>query len=152
MAVPTLHKIAAGYWKISLWLLCALSLAGVLILRQMGELTSVQCIVIAVVFHLLAAVFYGQMWLRVAKNAPMTLPRFYMAASALRLFAAAATVLIYCVIARNDAQQIKMFAIIFMVYYVVMLIFDAVYFIRKVKSVVTAGKDNEGDVAAEPRA
>lgn len=129
-----LKKTAATYWQVSLWILCALSLVSVLVLRQMNLMEGVTAVVVAVMFNLLVAVVYGQCWLKTVQKIPMILPKFYLVASALRLFAAAATMLIYCVILRSDAQQLKIAAIIFLVFYIVMLVFETVYFVRKSKT------------------
>ncbi len=140
----TLKKIAATYWKLSLWLLCGLSLICILLLRQLDMLDNVSSVVIAVIFNLLVSVAYGQCWLRVALKTPMFLPKFYIIASALRLFAAAAVVLIDCVIQRAHVEQVKAFAIIFLSYYILMLSFETLYFVRKTKTInLQAPNDKE---------
>ncbi len=138
-----LKKIAATYWKLTLWLLCALTLVGILALRQIGQLQCMDAIVVAVMFSLIAALAYGQCWLKIAQRAPQQLPKFYIAASALRLLAAAATVLIYCVAQRQHTEQIKLFAIVFLAYYIVMLVSETLYFARKTRQLNQPTNENQ---------
>ena len=140
-----LKKTAATYWKVSLWLLCALSLITILILRETDRMSGLTAVVVAVIFNLLVAVVYGQCWLKTAQKSPMMLPKFYLVASALRLFAAAATMLIYCVVLRSHTQDLKTAAIIFLVFYIVMLIFETLFFVRKTKTLNIFPPTNENN-------
>lgn len=82
------------------------------------------------VFHLVCSLAYVLGWQAIARRSPTTVPKYFLATSALRLMAAAAVMLVYCVVNRGDIESIKWFAIVFMVFYLVMLTFDAIFFAK----------------------
>ena len=57
-----------------------------------------------------------------------TLAKLFLASSVFRLFMAAAAMLVFCVVKRDDLSAIKWFAVVFIVFYIVTLAFDALYF------------------------
>ena len=62
------------------------------------------------------------------KNKVGTLAKLFLASSIFRLFMAAAAMLVYCVMMRDNLYAIKWFAIVFIVFYLVTLFFDALFF------------------------
>lgn len=56
------------------------------------------------------------------------LAKLYLATSVFRLVAAAAAVLAFCVVKRDDIGAIRWFVIIFIGFYLVTLLFDALFF------------------------
>ena len=89
---------------------------------------------ISAVFHLVCSLIYVYGWQAIARRAPESMPKYYLAGSAFRLMAAAIVLLVYCVVERHDIQTIKWFAIVFIVYYIVTLVFDAVFFAKVSKN------------------
>ncbi len=57
-----------------------------------------------------------------------TLAKLFLASSVFRLFMAAAAMLVFCVAKRDDLSAIKWFAVVFIVFYLVTLVFDALFF------------------------
>ena len=57
-----------------------------------------------------------------------TLAKLFLASSVFRLFMAAAAMLVFCVVKRDDLSAIKWFAVVFIVFYIVTLAFDALFF------------------------
>lgn len=57
-----------------------------------------------------------------------TLAKLFLASSVFRLFMAAAAMLVYCVVMRDNLSAIKWFAVVFIVFYLVTLVFDALFF------------------------
>ncbi len=57
-----------------------------------------------------------------------TLAKLFLASSIFRLFMAAAAMLVFCVVKRDDLSAIKWFAAVFIVFYLVTLVFDALFF------------------------
>lgn len=110
------------------WTLSGLTLAVLLTMQLTGKMSLLNPILISVVFSLFSGIVYIQGWKFLARQSPETLPKYYLAGSAFRLMAAAMVMLAYCVVLRHDISAIKWFAIVFIVYYVVMLIFDALFF------------------------
>jgi len=130
----TIQKTTSLYNKVMLWTLSGLSLVLLLMIQLTGMIHLVNHLVIAVVFSLVCGTAYIQGWRLVARRSPELLPKYYLAGSAFRLMAAAVVVLVYCVFNRHDVTAIKWFSIVFIVYYVVMLIFDAVFFAKVSKN------------------
>ncbi|MBQ8487495.1 MAG: hypothetical protein IJ533_07605 [Prevotella sp.] len=56
------------------------------------------------------------------------LAKLFLASSVFRLFMAAAAMLVFCVVKRDDLSAIKWFALVFIVFYIVTLAFDALFF------------------------
>ena len=54
--------------------------------------------------------------------------KLFLASSVFRLFMAAAAMLVFCVVKRDDLSAIKWFALVFIVFYIVTLAFDALFF------------------------
>lgn len=82
------------------------------------------------VFHLVCSLAYVLGWQAIVRRSPTTVPKYFLAASALRLMAAAAVMLVFCVVNRGDIAAIRGFAIVFMVFYLVILTFDAIFFAK----------------------
>jgi len=57
-----------------------------------------------------------------------TLAKLFLASTIFRLFVAAAAMLVFCVVKRDDLSAIKWFAVVFIVFYLVTLVFDAIFF------------------------
>ena len=57
-----------------------------------------------------------------------TLAKLFLASTVFRLFVAAAAMLVFCVVKRDDLSAIKWFAVVFIVFYLVTLVFDAIFF------------------------
>lgn len=117
------------YCKYSLWLVAAAALITLLIMNvcEIGGLISF--LVICIVYTLIANGAYGVAWKGVAKSSSSVLTKFYLAASALRMLTAVLVVVAFCLL-NNDATQIRNFVILFSSFYVVMLIFDGIFFAR----------------------
>ena len=64
----------------------------------------------------------------VAKSSPANLAKFYLAALVLKLMAGTLVFLIYVLVC--DKQNILGFTAIFALFYVVLLVFDCIYFAR----------------------
>jgi len=85
---------------------------------------------ISALFHIICSIAYIGGWLALARRSPQTLPKYYLAGSAFRLMAAAAVLLVFCVVKRDDPEAIKWFFIVFIIFYLVMLVFDAIFFVK----------------------
>ena len=125
----SLRQCARRYFRYSLWLIAAVTLVALLAANIMYSQELIVPVVVSAFFSLATSMAYGVAWRSVARSAPKTLTRFYLAAPALRMMAAALVLVVYCVAVR-EAAHIRLFAIVFFVFYIVTLIFDSVYFAR----------------------
>jgi hypothetical protein len=57
-----------------------------------------------------------------------TQAKLFLASSVFRLFMAAAAMLAFCVVMRDNLPAIKWFAIIFIAFYLITLVFDALFY------------------------
>ena len=121
-------RTAALYNKVSTAIVVAMTLVALLLGIAPTALA------VAAVFHLLCSLAYGAAWKAVARRSPEALPKLHLSASAFRLMAAAGVLLVYCALNRHAVEGIKTFAIVFIVYYIVMLLFDAVFFAKVSKN------------------
>lgn len=128
-----IKQIANLYKQISLWLTAGLALAVLFACRISASSDSitprvVSPLIVTAIFSLIASTVYGEAWKAVAKSSPNSLAKFYLAASALKMMAAALVFLIYAVVA--DKSEIIGFTVIFAAFYVALLVFDCIYFAR----------------------
>ncbi len=107
-------------------------LMGTWLLYSMPFVVGAVCV--AVVFQLVACIAYGLVWKKVYAVSPASLPTLYLAASAFRMFAGIATVLVYCFLS-GEKVAIRFFVIIFIVYYFVILAYDTWYFVKAEKKI-----------------
>lgn len=134
VSVTNIDRTVALYNKVSLWIICAMTLVGLLVMQVSGWMSLLSVLIVSSVFHLVCSFSYGQAWKVVARRSLETLPKLYLASSALRLMAAAIVMLAWCVVNRADIESIKWFAAVFIIYYVVMLVFDAIFFAKVSKN------------------
>lgn len=129
-----IERTAGQYNKVSLWVMAALTILGLMVSQIEGCEPIIIPIVISALFSILCAKAYITGWKAIARRSPETLSKYYLAASAFRLMTAAVVLLIYCVVERTDITAIKYFAVVFIVYYIVMLILDALFFAKVSKT------------------
>ncbi len=83
-------------------------------------------------FQLIFILAYGMAWDKVANTSPKNLPVLYVSASGLRLLFAAAFLVVY-MFADRATGNLPLFAIIFVAYYIIILIYDTTYFVSAEK-------------------
>ena len=123
------------YLRQSICLIAGLSLLMLLYVNIWGDVDLMTMpICISAVFQLVACIAYALVWKWVMATSPGSMPTLYMAASALRMFAAVVIVMVFCFLASSHAS-ILCFVVIFLIYYFVILIFDTWYFVRIEKKI-----------------
>ena len=133
MRLQTIRQANIKYKQISLWLTALMALA-ILFACRISALCSdilpqvVNPLVVSVLFSLVASTAYGEAWKAVAKSSPANLAKFYMAALVIKMVAGTLVFLIYVLVC--DKQNILGFTAIFALFYVVLLVFDCIYFAR----------------------
>lgn len=123
------RTIAKKYYQRGLWVTFGLTLI-MLIAAQVGRHTEwVSAIVAAALFSLLTTIAYALSWRQVASKSQGSLGKFYIAASAIRMMTAFIVVLIF-VLTAGSKSAAMVFAVVFVIFYIVMLVFDTVYFAK----------------------
>lgn len=133
LRLQTIRQASIRYKQISLWLTAAVALAVLFACRLSAQCDDmiaqvVNPLVVSAIFSLVASTAYGEAWKAVAKSSPTNLAKFYMAALVLKLMAGTLVFLIYVLVC--DRQNILGFTAIFALFYVVLLVFDCIYFAR----------------------
>ena len=125
-----MRKAAVTYIIQSLTIIAVMTVLALLSAGVWGSLSMIGVpLAVAAGFQVFASLTYG-----LASSSSASLPTFYLAASGLRMIAGIATVLIYLFLA-DDEMQIRFFVFLFLVYYLVLLIYDTLYFVRVEKKI-----------------
>ena len=129
----TIRQASIRYKQISLWLTAAVALAVLFACRLSAQCDDmiaqvVNPLVVSAIFSLVASTAYGEAWKAIAKSSPANLAKFYLAALGLKLMAGTLVFLIYVLVCGK--QNILGFTVIFALFYVVLLVFDCIYFAR----------------------
>lgn len=133
LRLQTIRQASIRYKQISLWLTAAVALAVLFVCRLSAQCDDmiaqvVNPLVVSAIFSLVASTAYGEAWKAVAKLSPANLAKFYMAALVIKMVAGTLVFLIYVLVC--DKQNILGFTAIFALFYVVLLVFDCIYFAR----------------------
>ena len=133
LRLQTIRQASIRYKQISLWLTAAVALAVLFACRLSAQCDDmiaqvVNPLVVSAIFSLVASTAYGEAWKAVAKSSPANLAKFYMAALVIKMVAGTLGFLIYVLVC--DKQNILGFTAIFALFYVVLLVFDCIYFAR----------------------
>lgn len=127
---------AKKYKQISLWITtgltiailmyCSVSYAGAEIMTDV-----IKTLVVSALFSLIASTAYGEAWKGVAMRSPINLTKFYLVASALKMMFGIVAFLIGVLVV--EKAHIVGYALIFMLFYIILLAFDCIYFARTEK-------------------
>ena len=131
----------AKYFRQSILLVAALFLLTLLGVRVYGNEDMLMPLVVCTLFQLLASMAYGLLWKTSLSSEQEQengnqLSRGYkfLVASGVRMFAAVVTVMAFCFLV-DDKSLIKFFAVVFLVFYFIMLIYDTAFFVGVEKKI-----------------
>ena len=133
MRLQLIKQIGLGYKQKSLWLIAGLALVILFACRISAMCDQiipqvVTPLAVSAIFSIVASTATIEGWCAVAKSSPSTLAKYYLAASVIKMLAAAIVFLIYVVCCNRS--NIIGFTVIFALFYVMLLIFDCLYFVR----------------------
>lgn len=92
-------------------------------------------IAITLLLHALLTICSLVVWNKVLKDRPQALPRLFFLTTIVRLLASVALFLVALMMIRHDTAQVKMFTLIFIAAYLLLLIFDTAYFCHSSKTI-----------------
>lgn len=127
------NKVYKKYYKNNLWIIVGLFLIGLLGVQLTQQTAYINVLTICAVYSLITSSIYGGAWKAIASQSPAVLNNFYLAASGFRMLLAFLTVLIYAMVVKERTMVIG-FAVVFMIFYLVLLAFDTVYFYKVEKN------------------
>ena len=133
MRLQYIRQVDIKYKQISLWLTAGVALAILFACRLSAQCEDiiaqvVNPLIVSALFSLVASTAYSEAWKAIAKSSPANLVKFYLAALVVKLMAGILVFLIYVLVC--DKQNILGFTAIFALFYIVLLVFDFVYFTR----------------------
>ena len=110
MDINLIDNTSRRYCKYGIWLTSALTFAVIIAISvNWLDISLVSALAVSALYSIIVNLAYGSLWKRIAKSAPGTMAKFYLAASALRLITAALVVIVFCVINRSDKELIRNF-------------------------------------------
>lgn len=127
------NKVYKKYYKNNLWIIAGLFLIGLLGVQLTQQTAYINVLTICAVYSLITSSIYGGAWKAIASQSPAVLNNFYLAASGFRMLLAFLTVLVYAMVVKERTMIIG-FAVVFMIFYLVLLAFDTVYFYKVEKN------------------
>lgn len=126
--LDTVKRIASLYNKVALWIIASLTILALLAEQIVQKEVFTLSIVFSAVYFLVVLMLNGLCWSKAARRSGNSLTRFYFASSAVRMLLAFVVVLVVYFILRSNKTQTIGFALIFSTYYVLLLIFDCIFF------------------------
>ena len=73
-------------------------------------------------------------WNNVRKSAPQVLTKTFFVIMMIRLFASMVVFALAVYLMHDNASDVKLYAIVFIVLYIALLVFDTLYFLHTIKS------------------
>ena len=125
--IDNIDKMFRQYTKLSLWVNAGITLLGLLITQAVVRMAFINILAICSVYTLPISYLYGISWKYIARHSPNVLAKFYIGAPAIRMVLAFCLILLYG-LATKKRDTILSFTVVFIVYYIAMLFFDAFYF------------------------
>ena len=127
------NKVYKKYYKNNLWIIAGLYLIGLLVVQLTQQTAYINLLTISAVYSLITSSIYGGAWKVIASQSPTVMNNFYLAGSGFRMLLAFLTVVVYAIVVKERAMVIG-FVVIFMIFYLVLLAFDTVYFYKVEKN------------------
>ena len=127
------NKVYKKYYKNNLWIIAGLYLIGLLVVQLTQQTAYINLLTISAVYSLITSSIYGGAWKAIAGQSPTVMNNFYLAGSGFRMLLAFLTVVVYAMVVKERAMVIG-FVVIFMIFYLVLLAFDTVYFYKVEKN------------------
>ena len=118
-----------GYLRLILWVIGFAMLGILLGMSVCSDTSLVVALVVSVAFTVISCFTYARLWRKVALKSPAGLTKFYLAASVVRMLAGAMVILISCLLV-HDRSAIIQFAVVFGIFYLLVLIVDCKFFAR----------------------
>lgn len=118
-----------GYLRLVFWVI-GFAMLGILLGMSVCRDTSLAvALAVSVAFSVISCLAFARLWRTVALKSPTVLTKFYLASSVVRMLAGAMVVIVYCLLVRNRTDIIQ-FAVVFSIFYLLILIVDCVFFSR----------------------
>ena len=125
-----IDSIAKRYWKVAIWILVALTILGLFLI----QIVQLQILTTSLVFSLIYSVgvtlLYSICWRSIAHRSPCKLGLYYIVSSVLQMILALVIILMGIFFIFDDLYSIFGFTVIFVCFYLVVLVYNCIYFAR----------------------
>ncbi len=118
-----------GYLRLVFWVIGFAMLGILLGMSVKGDTSIAVALAISVAFSVISCFTYARLWRKVALKSPAVLTKFYLASPVVRMLAGALVIIVYCLLVRSRSDIIQ-FAVVFGIFYLLILIVDSVFFSR----------------------
>lgn len=126
----TMRHHASSYKKGALWLIVGMTLAGLLFTQLAMKGGQTYSLLFSAVYFLVVTFANSCCWRKAAERAGNLLTQYYFASSVARMLLAFVVLLVGMFLLRDDKAQMLGFTLTFATYFVVLLIFDCIFFSR----------------------
>lgn len=123
-----IDQLSMSYLRQELFLAVGLFLVALLVMRVWFIDGLLVPAIVGVVFMLVVSTAIAQVWRRVAKRTPESLPTFFTAVSGFRMLLALAVMFVYYLACGRSAMLL--FFLVFIVFYFVSLAHHSIFFAR----------------------
>ena len=123
-----IDQLSMSYLRQELFLAVGLFLVALLVMRVWFIDGLLVPAIVGVVFMLVVSTAIAQVWRRVAKRSPESLPTFFTAVSGFRLLLALAVMFVYYLV--DNSNSMLRFFLVFMAFYIVSLTHHSIFFAR----------------------
>ena len=124
-----IRKSVRKYLFVSFSLIAVLTLCVLGYMFVFSNTNVVTPMLTSIVYNLVICSLYIYIWKMVAKYSPDSILQLYLGSTGLRLITAMFVLLIYCYLVTDKPLRMN-FALVFCFYYIVMLVFDTLYFVK----------------------
>lgn len=128
MLEMNIREIVKKYLTRGFALICTLYIIGIGV-ERIFTISLDWSLILSFTFSVITLFAYGLCWKVIAKSSPKSLTLYYMAGSVMRMFLAIPFVVGYWMYS-SSFNDVLRFVIVFIIFYLVMLAYDAIYFAR----------------------
>lgn len=123
-----IQRIVKKYLITGFSIICLIYIIGICV-ERLFSIPLGWSLIISYIFSIVTLLIYGLCWKLIAKSSPKSLTLYYMAGSTMRMLLAIPFVVGYWMYA-SSFEEVFRFVIVFIIFYLVMLAYDAIYFAR----------------------
>lgn len=123
-------RAAHQFFKYGLWMVVAMTIIGLMTVQIIVRDSLIYPLLFTAVYSLLSVWLYKICWKAIALRSPQVLTRFYLSGSVIQMILALIIETVGILVLRGNTFQVLGFAIIFASFYLLILIYECIFFSR----------------------
>lgn len=123
-------RAAHQFFKYGLWIVVALTMIGLITIQVIVRDSLIYPLLFTAVYSLLSVWLYKISWKAIATRSPQVLARFYLSGSVIQMILALIVETVGILILKGNTFMVLGFAIMFAVFYLLILIYECIFFSR----------------------